>query len=116
MAKVNGLDWSSWNTITDYQAVKNDPAQYKFVFVKATEGTGYRANYQGQMDGAESIGLLRGMYHFYRQAASPSYQAAYFTNWAKKGELPPVLDFEDTDGLKVYGGRAMFEGAKVWLS
>ena len=117
MIKVAGLDWSSWNTITDYQAVKNDPGNYKFVFVKATEGTGYRDPYQVRWDGAGSIGLLRSCYHFYRgSAGSPSYQASYFCNWATKGELPPVLDFEDTDGVKAIGGVAMLEGARAWLA
>lgn len=35
-----------------------------FAFVKVSEGTGYRAEYKSQWDGAGSIGLLRSGYHY----------------------------------------------------
>lgn len=52
----------------------------RFVYVKATESTGYRNPYfAGQYSGARKAGLIRGAYHFARpDRSSGAEQAAYF--------------------------------------
>jgi lysozyme len=115
MAQANGTDISAWQGEPDWQKVKG--AGLDFAFIKITEGTGYRANYQSQWDGAKSIGLLRGGYHFHRVGASGAAQADYFCNWAQQGELPPVVDFEDGEGLALteVTGQMMLDSLRACL-
>ena len=77
---------------------------FKYTFIKCTEGTGFKAsNYETQRDAAKSNGLLWAGYHFYRNSVGPEDQAAYFRSevGAAVGELPPVLDLEDTASVKL---------------
>src|SRR3990172_1060918 len=77
---------------------------FKYVFIKATEGTGFKAsNYETQRDAAKASGLLWAPYHFYRNWLGPEDQAAYFRAevGSDAGQLPPVLDLEDTSAPKL---------------
>jgi lysozyme len=113
--RATGIDVSAWNNVTDWQAVKTDPQNLTFVFIKSSEGMGYKANYKPQWDGAGSIGLLRSCYHYHHGEVNGAAQADYFMAWATKGELPPVIDFEDADTLRTseISGAAMFENLRV---
>lgn len=117
MAVAYGIDISAWNNVTDWQAVKSDPQNIKFCFIKSSEGAGYRADYKSQWDGAGSIGLLRANYHYHHGEVNGAYQADYFMAWATKGELPPVIDFEDADTLRTaeITGAAMLENLRSCL-
>jgi GH25 family lysozyme M1 (1,4-beta-N-acetylmuramidase) len=73
----------------------------KFTYVKATEGTGFvNPQYVQQYDGAHSVGLIRGAYHFARPDVSGgAEQAKYFIahggGWRADGTtLPGALDIE----------------------
>lgn len=79
------------------------PTPFRYAFVKFTEATGFTASTaRQQWDGLKARNLLRGPYHFYRNAANPEDQAAFFraTVGSDIGELPPVLDLEDTASIK----------------
>ncbi|MEU6773013.1 lysozyme [Streptomyces sp. NPDC046759] len=95
-----GHDVSSHQMQVNWQAVRAGGA--RFVYVKATESTGYRNPYFSQQyGGAHKAGLYRGAYHFARpDKSSGARQAAYFVRhgggWrADGGTLPPALDIEN---------------------
>jgi lysozyme len=80
-------------------------AGYRFCYVKATEGTGYRdPRFQANMRDARQHGLLTGAYHFARVSRSPTLlqdaadEARWFASQIKPfyldPALPPVLDIE----------------------
>ncbi|MFF3942019.1 lysozyme [Streptomyces phaeofaciens] len=94
-----GHDVSSHQRTVDWARTK--AAGARFVYVKATESTGYRNPYFAQQyDGAGGVGLLRGAYHFALPDQGPGKaQAAFFVRngggWsADGGTLPPALDIE----------------------
>ncbi|MFI1834058.1 lysozyme [Streptomyces olivaceoviridis] len=94
-----GHDVSSHQRRVDWTAARAKGA--RFVYVKATESTGYRNPYfSGQYSGAREAGLIRGAYHFARpDRSSGAEQAAYFVrhggDWRADGwTLPPALDIE----------------------
>ncbi|CAK7285665.1 lysozyme [Streptomyces misionensis] len=94
-----GHDVSSHQKRVDWQSAQDDGA--RFVYVKATEATGYRNPYfDQQYDGARAAGLIRGAYHFaLPDRSSGARQAAYFVahggDWRADGwTLPPALDIE----------------------
>ena len=115
MTQAKGIDLSAWNTVTDW--VQVGKAGLSFAFIKATEGNGYEADYKSHWEGAGSIGLLRSNYHFHRAAVSGTLQADYFLKRATKGELPPVVDFEDAEGLKLSNitGATMLDNLRACL-
>ncbi|MFF4711979.1 lysozyme [Streptomyces eurythermus] len=83
----------------------------RFVYVKATESTGYRNPYFAeQYSGARKAGLIRGAYHFARpDRSSGAKQAAHFVRhggaWRGDGwTLPPALDIE----YNPYGSRKCY--------
>ncbi|ARP69604.1 hydrolase [Streptomyces pluripotens] len=94
-----GHDVSSHQKRVDWPAAWSKGA--RFVYVKATESTGYRNPYfSRQYAGASKAGLFRGAYHFARpDRSSGARQAAYFVrhggDWHADGRtLPPALDIE----------------------
>ncbi len=93
----------------------------RFVFIKATEGTGYRNPYfAGDWSGSHAAGLMHGAYHFARPSArsgSAAAQARAFVatagNARAKGDLPPTLDLEVTGGL---GRTKLIAWTRQWLN
>jgi GH25 family lysozyme M1 (1,4-beta-N-acetylmuramidase) len=82
-----------------------------FVYIKATEGTGYLNPYFSQQyEGSYKAGLIRGSYHFARpDVSSGAAQADYFVahggGWSADGKtLPGALDIEyNPYGQTCYG-------------
>jgi lysozyme len=78
-----------------------------FAFVKATEGTTYANPYFApDWSGLATAGLVRGAYHYAWPSStvgSAAAQARYFVDTAGSlvtlGDLPPVLDLEQSGGL-----------------
>ncbi len=91
---VVGIDISKWNG--DWDAVKAKAAGAAFVFIKASQATFtdplFRVNWQK----AKDAGLLRGAYHYLDYTKSARDQADYYATLldADRGELPPVVDYE----------------------
>ncbi|WP_422933671.1 GH25 family lysozyme [Sinomonas sp. P47F7] len=96
---ISGQDVSAWQTNTNWQAQWNMGS--RFAYVKASEGDYYTSpTFWQQIQGSQSVGMVRGAYHF----AIPNWSAAdeqarYFVanggNWTADGKtLPPVLDIE----------------------
>jgi GH25 family lysozyme M1 (1,4-beta-N-acetylmuramidase) len=108
-ATVPGID------VSGHQGNVNWPAQWnagkRFVWVKATEGTGFRNPYfTQQYNGSYNQGFIRGAYHFaLPNRSSGSAQATFFSNngggWSGDGKtLPGALDMEyNPYGATCYG-------------
>lgn len=98
-AGIQGMDVSSHQPSVNWSRAWNQGA--RFAYVKATEATSYKNPlYSSQYNGATSVGMLRGAYHFaIPNVSSGAAQANYFVNngggWSADGRtLPPLLDIE----------------------
>ncbi|MEV7318766.1 lysozyme [Streptomyces sp. NPDC093970] len=94
-----GHDVSSHQKTVDWPRARAEGAT--FVYIKATESTGYRNPYfDQQYNGSRAAGIMRGAYHFaLPDQSSGARQAAYFVShggtWSADGwTLPPALDIE----------------------
>jgi lysozyme len=115
---IHGIDVSRYQENIDWEAVKTmEDKQVKigFAFIKATEGLDrvdvkFRQNWFkiGQAK------VPRGAYHFFISSKSGKRQAENFieTVSLKKGDLPPVLDIESSNGASV---TDIQQRAKEWL-
>jgi putative cell wall-binding protein/GH25 family lysozyme M1 (1,4-beta-N-acetylmuramidase) len=121
-----GLDVSAWQeqdgARINWTQVAADGA--KFAYVKATESTDYTSSrFTSQFNGAASVGLIRGAYHFaVPNESSGSAQANYFLSkvygigWTPDGKtLPPLLDIEyNPYGATCYGLSA--DAMVAWIT
>jgi GH25 family lysozyme M1 (1,4-beta-N-acetylmuramidase) len=104
-----GIDVSSYQGNVNWASVAG--AGYKFAYVKATEGTGYRNPYFSQQyTGSYNAGMMHAAYHFARpDVSSGATQANYFVDhgggWSKDNKtLPGALDIEwNPYGSTCYG-------------
>ena len=108
-ASVPGID------VSGHQGNVNWPAQWnagkRFVWAKATEGTGYQNPYFSQQyNGSFNQGFIRGAYHFaLPDRSSGAAQANFFSSngggWSGDGKtLPGALDMEyNPYGATCYG-------------
>ncbi|OZM71550.1 hypothetical protein CFN78_20240 [Amycolatopsis antarctica] len=94
-----GHDVSGHQGPVDWKAASGMGA--RFVYAKATEGTGYlNPHFDQQYGGARASGMVRGAYHFARPDVGPGGpQADYFVDhgggWSADGNtLPGALDVE----------------------
>lgn len=103
LAYADGVDVSHWQGTVNWRQVRSDGVS--FAFMKATEGTYYTdPTLATNWAGAEKAGIYRAAYHFARPSVgSAAAQARYFVSkagrFSDKGDLPPVLDLEQTGGL-----------------
>jgi GH25 family lysozyme M1 (1,4-beta-N-acetylmuramidase) len=115
-----GHDVSGHQGPVDWSAAAGAGA--KFVYVKATEGTGFvNPQFAQQYNGSYRAGLIRGSYHFARPDISGgAEQARYFLahggGWSADGRtLPGALDAEyNPYGETCYGTDAA--GMSRWIS
>jgi len=106
--RAKGIDVSHWNGTWDPQDVEN--AGYSFCYLKATEGTTFEDNqFKVHWEAAKQTGLLRGAYHFWRYAYDPYIQMQHFRDFVGEdiGEMPPMLDLEDTNAPKKVAGMTV---------
>jgi lysozyme len=92
-----GLDLSHFQGAVDWKSVAS--AGMAFAFLKATDGITYTdPTYPANLAGARGAGLPCGAYHFFRPLDDANRQADYFCSQAgfQAGDLPPVLDIEET--------------------
>ncbi|KLO20213.1 glycoside hydrolase family 25 protein [Schizopora paradoxa] len=114
-----GIDVSDFTTGVNFNTVKANGVS--FVYIKATEGTGFTSDlFSSQYTGATNAGLIRGAYHFaHPDESTGATQATFFLNngggWTADGiTLPGVVDLEaNPDGAECYG---LSESAMVsWI-
>lgn len=103
--QVHGIDVSRYQSRVDWKRVKNmqvGKVHISFAFIKATEGSWMEDPwFDYNWENARDQGLVRGAYHYFLPDISPKAQ---FTRFARSvilrsGDLPPVVDVEESRGL-----------------
>lgn len=115
---IHGIDVSKHQAAIDWgdvSAMQDKNIKIGFAFIKATEGVNnvdiaYRRNWVK----AKEANMTRGAYHFFISSKSGKAQAENFiqTVTLEKGDMPPVLDIEQTNGASV---TDIQQRAKDWL-
>lgn len=115
---IHGIDVSKHQAAIDWEdvsAMQDKNIKIGFTFIKATEGVSnvdiaYRRNWVK----AKEAKIPRGAYHFFISSKSGKAQAENFiqTVTLEKGDMPPVLDIEQTNGASV---TDLQQRAKDWL-
>lgn len=93
---VRGLDLSAHNGVPDFDSIA--AAGYSFVYLKASEGTGYRdPAFMRNYLAARRAGLAVGAYHFFRFECDGPRQAENFLGaiGACDLQLPAAIDVEE---------------------
>ena len=116
---LHGIDVSRHQNVINWSDVKEmqvKDIKIGFVFIKATEGMGkidedFRRNWLQ----AKEEEIPKGAYHYFIAGKSGRAQAQNFLDIVKleKGDLPPVLDIEQANGVEVNNVRAE---VKTWLN
>jgi lysozyme len=101
---IHGIDVSRYQRRISWEAVKEmkvNNISVGFAFIKATEGNGrvdpfFKRNWER----SKRAGIIRGAYHFFIASKDGGTQAQNFAETVKleSGDLPPVLDIEQTAG------------------
>lgn len=116
---IHGIDVSHYQAAIDWVAVKNmqdKNIKIGFAFIKATEGLSkVDAVYRRNWFKAGDAKMARGAYHFFVASKSGKAQAQNFieTVVLEKGDMPPVLDIEQTNGASE---ADIQQRAKDWLT
>jgi lysozyme len=116
---IHGIDVSKYQDNIDWQSVKEmrvEDVQIGFAFMKATEGNSNEdRQFKRNWKRSKEAGLPRGAYHFFIASKSGKTQAENFisTVQLEPGDLPPVLDVEQSNGVK---GEKLRERVKEWLT
>lgn len=105
--EIHGIDVSHHQSVIswdDVEAMQVKDVKLGFAIIKATEGlTRVDWQYRRNWKKAKEAGLARGAYHFFIATKSGVQQAQNFIKTVRleKGDLPPVLDVEETYGARV---------------
>lgn len=116
---VHGIDVSKYQNVIDWSSVKAmnvEDVHISFAFIKATEGNVNEDKYfKRNWKKTRSADLTRGAYHFFIATKSGKTQAENFISTVdlEPGDLPPVLDVEQTFGVPVTKLR---ERVREWLT
>ena len=104
---IHGIDVSRYQSVINWNDVKSmqvKDIKIGFAFIKATEGIGkidpqFRRNWLK----AKEENIPKGAYHYFIAGESGKAQAQNFIDIVKleKGDLPPVLDIEQSNGSGV---------------
>ncbi len=96
MASLEGVDVSHHEGVINWQQVKD--AGIAFAFIKATEGSSFVDSMaQKNLARCREVGIVAGMYHFYRHDVDPEAQAQHFVknlSAREPGDLLPAIDVE----------------------
>ncbi len=116
--QIHGIDVSRYQAAIDWDEVKamqDKNIKIGFAFMKATEGLGnVDGTFRRNWFKAGEAKITRGAYHFFIASKSGKAQAENFiqTVTLKKGDMPPVLDIEQTYGASV---TDIQQRTKDWL-
>jgi lysozyme len=116
--QIHGIDVSRYQAAIDWEAVRDmqdKNIKIGFAFMKATEGLGnVDGTFRRNWFKAREAKITRGAYHFFIASKSGKAQAENFiqTVALTKGDLPPVLDIEQTYGASV---TDIQQRTKDWL-
>ncbi len=116
--QLHGIDVSRYQKIINWSDVKNMQVKnikIGFAFIKATEGVDkVDEQFQRNWLHATKENIPKGAYHYFIAGKSGKAQANNFIEIVKlkKGDLPPVLDIEETYGTSKID---MQKNIKDWL-
>lgn len=102
---IHGIDVSYYQGKIDWKQVKTmeeDDVKIDFAFIKATEGL-FKVDpyFQRNWREAPKAGVICGAYHYFRPQKPGEWQAKFFLQTVNfdAGDLPPVVDIEELDGV-----------------
>lgn len=110
---IRGIDVSHYQEEINWKKVAE--SGQRFAFIKATEGASMKDEYfEANWTAAQKAGIVRGAYHFFIPSVDAKTQAENFLKTVdlKPGDLPPVLDLEETSRQSAAKIR---EGTRIWL-
>jgi lysozyme len=116
---VHGIDVSKYQHVIDWESVKAmnvENVRLSFAFIKATEGNVNEDRYFARnWKKARDANMTRGAYHFFLATKSGKTQAENFISSVslEPGDLPPVLDIEQTYGVPAVKLR---QRVREWLA
>lgn len=89
----------------------------RFAFIRVADGTDiFDTKFEANWRGAGNAKILRGAYQYFRANQSPTDQADVVIRALRAhgaGELPPVIDVEDTAGLPL---ATVAQRAQTWIA
>lgn len=115
---IHGVDIShhqgavNWKRLQECQEGKYP---IHFMFIKATEGGDHKDDaFDMNFENARKFGFIRGVYHYFIPRTDARKQAEFFINTVQleTGDLPPVLDVEESRGKS---SSELQKGVKEWL-
>lgn len=115
---VRGIDISHYQGNINWDKVHDaliDGNPIRFIIIKGTEGNSMLdENFNDNFYNAREYGFIRGAYHYFVPGVDAKSQADYYLKQVhlEEGDLPPVLDFEQTGNLTPEKVR---NDALVWL-
>ena len=116
--QIHGIDVSKYQKKIAWDMVsgmKVGNIKLGFVFIKATQGNGMvDTRFERNWYHAKRVGMARGAYHYFNVHQSGRSQAHNFMQIVKlsEGDLPPVLDIEQLDGVPE---SEMRDNMRNWL-
>lgn len=117
--EIHGIDVSHHQSMIQWESVKSmkeKSVMLGFAFMKATEGYVRKdRQFSRNWRKAKEVGMTRGAYHFFLPNKNGMIQARNFISVVnlEKGDLPPVLDIEETYGVNYTDLR---KRVKEWLA
>jgi lysozyme len=97
---IAGIDVSHWQGTIDWDRVAGDGV--KFAIIRVSDGTGTMdSQFHRNWDEARRVGVLRGVYQFFRPSQDPIAQADLLLREMgalEADDLPPVIDVEADGG------------------
>jgi len=116
---IHGIDVSRYQQSIAWEEVKAmqvKDVRLGFVFMKATEGIGnIDRQFHRNWRKSKQAGMIRGAYHFFIASKDGKMQAQNFIKTVKlePGDLPPVLDVEQRNGVSA---ADLKKEVKKWLA
>jgi lysozyme len=117
--EIHGIDVSHHQDMIKWESVsemEEKSVKLGFAFIKATEGySRVDRQFKRNWRKAKETGIPRGAYHFFLPNKNGMIQAENFirTVELEKGDLPPVLDVEETYGT---ANKDVRRRVKEWLT
>jgi lysozyme len=111
---VYGIDVSRFQGTIDWQKVKNSGVVYAYIQISRSL-TDIDAKFPFNWQRAKEVGILRGAYQRFHPGQDVAGQANLFLQKLgpyEAGDLPPMLDVEDADGLS---GPVIAERVREWM-
>ncbi len=113
---LDGIDVSKWQGTINWDQVAG--AGISFAFIRVSDGVNtYDDKFQYNWSEAARVGIIRGVYQFFRPSQDPVAQADLLINEIggamSPGDLPPVVDVETNSGLSK---TAVAAAMQAWIN